>query len=99
VIVVHAQLPGVDHGTPSRECEAVSLTELVEAALNVDNLRMEEAGRRELLIFLRALEISIQQVKVALAARWRLTSSLRTGSEKPLALMCTIRTLITTWRG
>lgn len=67
-IVVHAQLPDVDHGTPSRESEAVSLVELVEAALSVDNLRMEEASRRELRTFLRALEISIQRVKVALAA-------------------------------
>ncbi|KGT73778.1 hypothetical protein MA20_41995 [Bradyrhizobium japonicum] len=67
-IVVNAQLPGVDHGTPSRECEAVSLIELVEAAISVDNLRMEEAGRRELLTFLGALEISIQRVKIALAA-------------------------------
>lgn len=67
-IVVHAQLPGVDHCTPSRECEAVSLTELVEAALSVDNLRMEEAGRRELFTLLQELEISIQRVKVALAA-------------------------------
>ncbi|WP_441260410.1 hypothetical protein AB7008_37360 [Bradyrhizobium sp. 521_C7_N1_3] len=67
-IVVNAQLPGVDLGTPSRECEAVSLIELVEAAISVDNLRMEEAGRHELLTFLGALEISIQRVKIALAA-------------------------------
>ncbi|WP_194391263.1 hypothetical protein [Bradyrhizobium sp. CCBAU 51765] len=67
-IVVHAQLPDVDHGTPSRESEAISLVELVEAALSVDNLRMEEASRRELRSFLRALEISIQRVRIALAA-------------------------------
>ncbi|MCP2216088.1 hypothetical protein M2226_003655 [Bradyrhizobium elkanii] len=67
-IVIHAQLPDVDHGTLGREYGEVSLIELVEAALNVDNLRMEEAGPRELRTFLRALEISIQRVKVALAA-------------------------------
>ena len=68
-IIVHAQLPDVDHGTTSRESEGVSLIELVEAALSIDNLRMEEAGRRELRAFLRALEVSIQRVKVALATR------------------------------
>jgi hypothetical protein len=67
-IVVHAQLPDIDHGKTSRQSEGVSLTELIEAALNVDNLRMEEAGRRELRTLLQALEISVQRVKVALAA-------------------------------
>ena len=67
-IVVHAQLPDVDRDTPSRESEGVSLIDLIEAALDVDNLRMEEAGRRELRTLLQALEISIQRVKVALAA-------------------------------
>ncbi|WP_315728287.1 MULTISPECIES: hypothetical protein [unclassified Bradyrhizobium] len=67
-VVVHAQLPDGDHGTPGRESEGVSLIELVEAALSVDNLRMEEASRHELRAFLRALEISIQRVKVALTA-------------------------------
>ena len=44
------------------------MIELIEAALDVDNLRMEEAGQRELRALLQALEISIQRVKVALAA-------------------------------
>jgi hypothetical protein len=67
-IVVHAQLPDIDHGKISRQSEGVSLTELIEAALNVDNLRMEEAGQRELRTLLQALEISVQRVKVVLAA-------------------------------
>ncbi|MGY4626465.1 hypothetical protein [Bradyrhizobium sp. USDA 4486] len=67
-IVVDAQLPDIGRGTPSRESEEVSLIDLIEAALDVDNLRMEEAGRHELRTLLRALEISIQRVKVALAA-------------------------------
>jgi hypothetical protein len=67
-IVAQAQLLGVDHSTPGRESEGVPLLELIEAALDVDNLRMEEAGRRELRALLQALEISIQRVKVAIAA-------------------------------
>jgi hypothetical protein len=67
-IVVHAQLPDIDHGKLSHQSEPVSLMELIEAALHADNLRMEEAGRRELRTLLRALEISIERVKVALAA-------------------------------
>jgi hypothetical protein len=55
-------------GKPSRQSEGASLTELIEAALNVDNLRMEEAGQRELRTLLQALEISVQRVKAALAA-------------------------------
>jgi hypothetical protein len=39
---------------------------LIEEALNVDNLRMEEAGQRELRTLLQALKISVERVKVAL---------------------------------
>jgi hypothetical protein len=66
-IVVHAQLPDIDHGRLSRQSEGFPLMELIEAALDVDNLRMEEAGRCELNTLLRALEISIERVRVALA--------------------------------
>lgn len=65
-IVVHARLPDIDHGRPSRQSEGVSLTELIEEALNVDNLRMEEAGQRERRTLLQALKISVERVKVAL---------------------------------
>lgn len=67
-IVVHAQLPDIDHGKANRQSERVSLTDLIEAALNADNLRMEEADQRELRTLLQALEISVERVKVALAA-------------------------------
>jgi hypothetical protein len=67
-IVVHAQLPDIDHDRLSCQSEGFSLLELIEAALDVDNLRMEEAGRRELRTLLRAHEISIERVRVARAA-------------------------------
>jgi hypothetical protein len=67
-VVVHAQLPDIDHGRLSHQSEPISLMELIEAALDVDNLRREEAGQRELRTLLQALEISVQRVKVALEA-------------------------------
>jgi len=67
-IVVHAQLPDIDHRKTSGQSDGVSLIKLIEAAVNVENLRMEEAGQRELRTLLQALEISVQRVKVALAA-------------------------------
>ena len=67
-IVVDAQLPDIDHGELGHQFEPVSLLNLIEAAVDIENLRREEAGKRELCTLLQALEISIQRVKVALAA-------------------------------
>jgi hypothetical protein len=51
-----------------RSSEAVSLVQLIEETLHIDNLRMEEASPRELKRLLQELEVSIQRVMAALAA-------------------------------
>ena len=55
-------------GARTNSSEAVSLVQLIEEAMQVDNLRMEEASPRELNNLLQQLEISIQRVKAALLA-------------------------------
>jgi len=57
-----------DHGAFGCSSEGVHLVQLIEETLHVDNLRMEEASPRELNSLLQQLEISVQQVKAALAA-------------------------------
>jgi hypothetical protein len=48
--------------------KTVSLLQLIEETLHIDNLRMEEASPRELKRLLQELEVSIQRVKAALVA-------------------------------
>ena len=66
-VVAESQIPN-DHGALGGSSEGVSLAQLIEETLHVDNLRMEEASPRELDRLLRELDISIQRVKAALAA-------------------------------
>jgi hypothetical protein len=54
-------------GALTSSSEAVSLVQLIEETLHIDNLRMEEAGPYELKKMLEELEVSIQRVKAALA--------------------------------
>lgn len=48
--------------------KTVSLVQLIEETLHIDNLRMEEASPRELKRLLQELEVSVQLVKAALLA-------------------------------
>jgi len=66
-VVAETEMPN-DHGAFGCSSERVSLVQLIEKTLHVDNLRMEEAGPRELNSLLQQLEISVQRVKAALAA-------------------------------
>ncbi|WP_316224864.1 MULTISPECIES: hypothetical protein [unclassified Bradyrhizobium] len=66
-VVAESEIPN-DYGALGRSSETVSLVQLIEETLHVDNLRMEEASPRELNSLLQELEISIQRVKTALAA-------------------------------
>ncbi|MGY4253404.1 hypothetical protein ACVI1L_000472 [Bradyrhizobium sp. USDA 4516] len=65
---VAAEYDILNDGALGRSSEAVSLVQLIEETLHVDNLRMEEAGPRELKHLLQELEVSIKRVKTALAA-------------------------------
>ncbi len=66
-VVTESELPN-DYGALGCSSETVSLVQLIEEALHVDNLRMEEASPRELKSLLQELETSIQRVKAALHA-------------------------------
>jgi hypothetical protein len=57
-----------------RSSEAISLVQLIEETLHIDNLRMEEASPQELKRLLRELEVSIERAKAALTAMERPTS-------------------------
>ncbi|WP_316207164.1 MULTISPECIES: hypothetical protein [unclassified Bradyrhizobium] len=65
-VVAESEIP--NDGALARSSETISLVQLIEETLDVDNLRMEEASTRELKSLLQELEISIQRVKAALAA-------------------------------
>ncbi|TKV73672.1 hypothetical protein FDV58_36295 [Bradyrhizobium elkanii] len=65
-VVAESEIP--NDSALGRSSETVSLVQLIEETLHVDNLRMEEAGPHELNSLLRELEVSIQRVKAALAA-------------------------------
>ncbi|MBR0902705.1 hypothetical protein [Bradyrhizobium liaoningense] len=56
-----------DHGALGYSSEGVHLVQLIEEALDVDNLRMEEASPHELNKLLQQLETSMQRVKATLA--------------------------------
>jgi hypothetical protein len=66
-VVAGAEIPSND-GALGRSSETVSLVQLIEETLHVDNLRMEETSPSELNSLLQELEVSIQRVKAALAA-------------------------------
>jgi hypothetical protein len=66
-VVADTEMPN-DHGALGYSSARISLVQLIEETLHVDNLRMEEAGPRELNCLLQQLEISVQRVKTALAA-------------------------------
>lgn len=65
-VVAEFEIP--NDGALGRSSEAVSLVQLIEDTLRIDNLRMEEASPRELERLLQELETSIQRVKAALVA-------------------------------
>jgi hypothetical protein len=65
-VLAESEIP--NDGARGRSYETVSLVQLIEETLHVDNLRMEEASPRELNSLLQQLEISMQRVKAALAA-------------------------------
>jgi hypothetical protein len=65
-VVAESAIP--NDGAHGRSSETISLVQLIEETVDVDNLRMEEASPRELNSLLQQLEISVQRVKTALAA-------------------------------
>jgi hypothetical protein len=65
-VVAESEIP-VDSAL-GHSSKTVSLVQLIEETLHIDNLRMEEASPRELKRLLQELEVSIQRVKAALVA-------------------------------
>ena len=65
-VIAESEIP--NDGGLGHSSETVSLVQLIEETLHVDNLRMEEASPRELNRLLQELEVSIERVKAALAA-------------------------------
>ncbi|MCP1971788.1 hypothetical protein [Bradyrhizobium elkanii] len=65
-IVAESELS--NDGALGCSAEPVSLVQMIEETLHVDNLRMEEASPRELKSLLQELEVSTLRVKAALAA-------------------------------
>jgi hypothetical protein len=64
-VVAESEIP--NDSALGRSSQTVSLVQLIEETLHIDNLRMEEASPRELKRLLQELEVSIQRVKAALA--------------------------------
>ncbi|MBR0900255.1 hypothetical protein JQ616_35345 [Bradyrhizobium tropiciagri] len=66
-VVTEAELP-YDRSALDRSSQGVSLIKLIEETLHPDNLRLEDAGPRELNSLHQELEICMQRVKAALAS-------------------------------
>ncbi|HVR57247.1 MAG TPA: hypothetical protein VMT72_10515 [Pseudolabrys sp.] len=65
-VVADSEIP--NDSALGRSSQTVSLVQLIEETLHIDNLRMEETSPRELKRLLQELEVSIQRVKAALVA-------------------------------
>lgn len=67
-IIARAEICDLRQEMLNKGYNEVSLAQLVDQLLNVDSLRMDEIGKRELNTLLRELENSVQRVRATLAA-------------------------------